>query len=273
MGGIAQRCRRNPAAHDDASANIEVRQRCVIDVSTDIVEIHIDTFRAGGGDTFYQRGFGQGVSLVVLVEDDFVEAELVDGVAPFCLDAGNADRPAAFYFGDLADQAAHRAPAGTYKNGLAFPRLTGFKQSEIGGHSRHAEDAERHGGGRALGINLERYVRPIGDGILLKSEHTNVEITDGKFVVVRFNDPADGGSLHHFPELDPLCVIGFRAHPSHHKRVEGQPFRPDEKLICSGAGQRRLGQLEQIGCQRSVRTFLEKDLFVGIRRRHRMLRG
>jgi hypothetical protein len=75
--------------------------------------------------------------------DTGIEAQLFGDEAALLNAAGDPDRMASFDFGDLPD---HR-PDGTggRRNDDSLPglRLTDFEKTDIGGHPRHAEDAER----------------------------------------------------------------------------------------------------------------------------------
>ena len=126
---------RNRAADDDARVPGQVREQRVEDVAPDVVEVHMDPVWA----VLPQRG----LHVLVLVVDGGVEAELVDDVCAFLRTAGDAHGAAPLDARDLAHHLADRARSRRNDDGLAGLGLADFEQAEIGGHARHAEDAER----------------------------------------------------------------------------------------------------------------------------------
>src|SRR5437773_562601 len=75
--------------------------------------------------------------------DRRIEAELALDIAAFLHPAGDADDPRALALGKLSSDRADRTRGGGDDDGLAGFRLADIGEADIGGHPRHAEDAER----------------------------------------------------------------------------------------------------------------------------------
>src|SRR4029077_4489403 len=98
-------------AYDDAGMSSQLREGNVEYVTTDIVEIHVDT-----GGAVRAQGLAHVFALIV---DRRIEPEFIDDVATLRGAASDPDRAATFDLGDLADCCADRAGGGGDNDGVA----------------------------------------------------------------------------------------------------------------------------------------------------------
>ena len=84
--------------------------------------------------------------VLLLVVDTGVEAEILHQMAALLVGTRDADHPATFQLGDLADDRADRAGRRRYDDRLSGLRFSQIEQAEIGGRAGHAEHA--HIGGQ-----------------------------------------------------------------------------------------------------------------------------
>src|ERR1051325_1997895 len=141
---------RDHAAHDHAAEIVEAGKDGVLHRAADILEIDIDAVWAG----LIERRAEIGIAMV----ERRVEAKLVLDVAALVGATGDPDHPRTLALGELSGDGADRARGGRHDNGLAFFRLADIGETDIGGHGRHAEDAERGRDRRFGGIELHQAI-------------------------------------------------------------------------------------------------------------------
>ena len=100
-------------------------------------------------------------------------------------------------------------------------RLADLEQPHIGGHTRHAEDAEC---GLRLALAWDRpccKLRAIGQRMASASQYGLPRYRPcAKPMHIRGNHFADGAALHHLADADRLGVGRSIAHPAAHVRIE-----------------------------------------------------
>ena len=123
----------------------------------------------------------------------------------------------------------------TVSPGFGWPML---RRPGIGGHARHAEDAERGRGRRRRGVDLAQLLA-VEDGVFLPAAHAEREVAGREFRVVRAHHLADDAAGHDLADADRLG-IGLRiAHAPAHVGVEREPERAQQDLARTGLGDRR----------------------------------
>src|SRR5262249_58206427 len=103
--------------------------------------------------------------------DARIEAQFAGDEAALLSAAGDPDRMASFDLGDLPDHRPDGAGGSRNNDSLPRLRLTHFEKTDIGGHPRHAEDAERRRDRRHRRIELAQS-RAVRDPIFLPSALT-----------------------------------------------------------------------------------------------------
>src|SRR5207248_1521211 len=121
-------------AYRNAGERIEEGKHSLEYRPADILEINIDTFRAG-----CRKAAGE---IRCPMVNAGVEAEFVGHVTAFLWSSSDADGTRAFYAGDLADNRADRAGSGRDHHGLASGRFADLEQARVSGHSGHSENAQ-----------------------------------------------------------------------------------------------------------------------------------
>ena len=106
-------------ADRDARKVVQRRQHHTQNLPADILEVNIDAVRTGRFQTFSQLG-------LATVEAG-IESEFVLNEAAFLFAPGNADGPAVFDLGDLADQRSDGARSRSDRRSLRAVRLPGTR--------------------------------------------------------------------------------------------------------------------------------------------------
>src|SRR5580693_6298942 len=138
----------NEPADRDTRKIVQQRQNRVEYLSADILEVNIDTVRTGRLQMFSQLG-------LAMVEAG-IETKYVPNKSAFLFATGNADDPAAFDLGDLADDRTDSARGRCDNNRLSGLRFSDVQQTSIRGETRHTEDTECVGKRDERAIDLSR---------------------------------------------------------------------------------------------------------------------
>src|SRR5580700_10114554 len=138
----------NEPADRDAGKVVQQRQNRVQYLSADILEVNIDTVRTGRLQTFSQIG-------LAMVEAG-VKTKFIPNKPAFLFATGNADDPAAFDLGDLADDRTDSARSRCDNNCLSGLWFSDVQQTGIGGETRHTEHTECVGKRDERSIDLSR---------------------------------------------------------------------------------------------------------------------
>ncbi len=226
---------RNQPADGHARERVEQRQNGVEDGTADVLEVDVDSLRAGG----FQR-LGEIRPSVV---DARVEPELVHDIPALALAAGNPDRLASPGLGKLTHNGADRTRGRGDHHGLAGLRLPDVHQPGPGGHSGHPEHAQSRRDG------CERRIEPpdassVGKRRLLPSRVRFDDVPDREFSEVRSFDPTDRATAHHSADLDRRGIRRTSVHPSSHVGVQREIQRAQQHLPRTGFRHRGLDQPE-----------------------------
>ncbi|MNF46065.1 hypothetical protein D3C84_272180 [compost metagenome] len=119
------------AADNHPRLHVQTAQHRIEDVAANVIEIHIDAFRA--------FAFKPGHDIFGLVVDGTVKTQLINKEFALVGAAGNANHAAAFELGNLPGDAAHCARCTGQHHGVAGLRCADIQQGEVGGHAGHAQ--------------------------------------------------------------------------------------------------------------------------------------
>ena len=123
------------AAHWNAGLRIEPGQHRVEHRPANALKVHVDALGAGRGKVTWQ--------VVFMVINTKVKTQLVDHITALVLAPSNTDDMAAFEFGDLSNDRAHRATGRGDHHSFSRHGLADVKQAHVGRHAWHAQHAER----------------------------------------------------------------------------------------------------------------------------------
>ena len=128
-----------------------------------------------------------------------------------------------------------------------------FAGAEVARQTGHAEDAERGGDGREVGIDLLEFGSESGD-VVGPFEVAGHDVALLELRAVGFDDFADDAALQGFADI-PRFGVGFPGvHPATHVRVHREIQRPDERLARAGFRYVLFDQFERVVVGRSSRT-------------------
>ena len=144
----------------DARKVVQRRQHRIQNLPADILEVNIDAVRTVRFQTFSQLGLA--------MVDAGIESEFVLNEAAFLFAPGNADGPAAFDLGDLADQRTDGARSRSDDDALSGLRFSNVQQTSIRAEARHAEHTECVGNRAEQAIDLSR-PSTVGQRVILPS--------------------------------------------------------------------------------------------------------
>src|SRR5271166_6737331 len=147
-------------ADRDARKVVQRRQHRIQNLPADILEVNIDAVRTVRFQTFSQLGLA--------MVDAGIESEFVLNEAAFLFAPGNADGPAAFDLGDLADQRTEGARSRSDDDALSGLRFSNVQQTSIRAEARHAEHTECVGNRAEQAIDLS-HPSTVGQRVILPS--------------------------------------------------------------------------------------------------------
>src|SRR5262249_167962 len=148
-----------------------------------------------------------------------VEAELVLDVAAFVGPSRDADDPRALALCELPCHGADRARGGGDNDGLARLRLTDIGEADIGGHSRHAEDAERGRDRRLVRLELQEAIAR-NRAVELPAVAAHRVVVLAKAGMVRAHHLTDDAALDDLADLDGPGIGALSADAAAHIGIE-----------------------------------------------------
>jgi 4-amino-4-deoxy-L-arabinose transferase-like glycosyltransferase len=255
---------RDEPADRHSCERVEEWQNGVEDGTADVLEIDVDSLRAGG----FQR-LGEIRPSVV---DACVEPELLYDILALALAAGNPDRPASPGLGELAHNRANRTRSCGDHDGLAGFRLPDVHQAGPGGHSRHPEHAQRRRDGCDRRIELPD-ASAVGKRRLLPSRVGFNNVADAELAEIGGFDPADRAAGHRLADLDRRGIRRTGVHPASHVGVQREIQRAQQHLPRSGFRHRRLNEPEVGFLRLTLGASRQQDPAIHAIRHHAFLRS
>jgi hypothetical protein len=170
--------------------------------------------------------------------------------------AGDPDRMASFDSGDLPDYRPDGARSRRDDDSFPRFRLTDFEKTDIGGHPRHAEDAERRRDRRRCGIELAQ-PGAIRKRVFLPAAIAEHDVADRVFRIARLDDLANRAADHRLPDVNRLCIRFRGTHAAAHVWVEREIENAHEHLPLAGRWRRSFCQLEIIEAGCAFRSALQ----------------
>ena len=128
---------RDESAKDDTAVEIHAIENGVHNLTADVFEIDVDTFRSCRRELLFP--------VRMFVVDGGVEAEFVFNPPAFFIGTGDADNTAAVDLADLAGDTASCAGCARNDEGFAGLRFADVEEAEIGSEAVVAEGAEEVG--------------------------------------------------------------------------------------------------------------------------------
>lgn len=150
------------------------------------------------------------------------------------LTAGDADDAASLDLGDLADHAADRPGRAGDHDGLAGLGPSDVEQAEVGGHARHAQDAEVYRQRRQRRIDLGQ-AAAVRQAELLHAERARHMVAHGEPRVAGGDHPAHPARTHDLSDLHGADVRLPLVHPAAHGRVQREVRHLDQQFASPGS--------------------------------------
>ena len=258
LGGVVLR---DLPAHRHAAVLRQPQQHGIEHVTTDVVEIHIDALG---------RSFGQGgIDGAGLVVDAGIEPQILDHVPALFRPARDADGAAPHDLGDLPDDAADGASRSRHRDRLTGLHPRDIEEADPGCRPRLANQSQRQG--KWLQVRLELAQAPaVEHRVLAPAEFALHGIADLEIRMAALDNDADTATDHEAAELQRVGIVGTARHLPAKVRIHGKVMRARQHLALIGARHGRLHELEATLFDGATWRANVTELFVHLRRRHRL---
>ena len=135
--------------------------------------------------------------------------------ATFLKAAGDSNREAPFYFGDLPDYRPDGTRSGRNNDSLPRLWLTDFEKTDKGSHPRHTEDAKRRRNRRRCRIELAQ-PGAIRNRVFLPTAIAKDDIANRVFWIARPDNLPDSAANHWLPDRSRRGIRFCSAHATPH---------------------------------------------------------
>ncbi|KAI6764409.1 hypothetical protein HG530_008198 [Fusarium avenaceum] len=203
----------------DSSADVDVGESSLEVVTTDVLEVDVDTVRGEAGEGV--------LGALLLVVETVVEAELLGDEVELSIVTDGSDNSETLTLGDLTDDLANSTSGRADEDGLALLGLTDLVKTRPGGETGHTQRSKEETEVEVVRV-LDLSQVDLGDSLLVQTdvlgdgEETNDEVTLGEVRVVALDNLAQAAVHDSIVDLESGSVglDGCVAHLAAQVRVE-----------------------------------------------------